>query len=207
MTRLRLHSTQPLALLATVLLTIGVAPNGAAALTISQTLGFPQILGFTIFSEATYAADGWTSVPYPFSQASQITTVAFTFDTTDPDFNGGVGPTGGDPGVAIGIVPAGQPSVWSPLVSVVPGNQGVLFFPSDQDPLDRFELLASELADGELVVSLGAFEGFATFSRPFTLDQSSSLTITVTGIPEPSTALLLAAGLAGLALAGRRRRS
>lgn len=191
-----------------LLLFVVLPPVQASALTISQTLEFSEILGFTIFSEATYTADGWSSVPYPFSESSQIETVSFTFETADPDFNGGTGPTGGAPGVEIGILLEGPPPIRSALVSVVPGNQDVLFFATDLDPQDRFELLASELIDGELTVSLGAFEEFSTFSRPFSLDQPSTLTITIAGVPEPSALLLLSAGFGVLAFdRSTRRRS
>jgi hypothetical protein len=174
-----------------------VVPSAASAVSVTQTVDFPQIDGFGDFSEQTLLPNLWSGGDFPFTDASEIESIRLSFSTMDIDFNVGPGPTGGDPGVEMGIMLEETGTGRKGLVSAIPGNQDVLFY-SYGDSQHRFETLVAEILDAELILSLGAYENFpGQFSRPFILDEASSVVVTVTGtiIPEPSTITLLSMGL------------
>lgn len=113
--------------------------------------------------------------------SSGIMAIRFDFETSDPDFSA----------VEFGFLDGGRIR----LASVGPGNKTVTYYPGQIDGNEGFNKLVAELTDGEILMSLLAFGG-AGNNIPMMLDLPSTLTITVTSIPEPSSLWLL--GLAAL---------
>ena len=184
------------------LLTSIVSENSfAASISLSQTIEFLQI-------EARQGPGNGTEGTFVLPAWSQIDRITFGFTSTDPDFNNGVGPGGGDSGVEIGFMNDDAPPVRDGIASVHTGNQVFSLFPGSSDPQRRFELVSSLLLDGELTVSLSSFENFPDCcSFGFLLDEPSSLTLTVRGavVPIPPAVWLFGSGLLGLIGIARRK--
>lgn len=167
------------------------SPSQGRAVSVTQTIEFQEIRGFLTFTDGTFASPAWNTTPFPFTSVDEIIEIIFDFSSTDPGFFVGVGPTGRDSGVEIGVIDDSGVRIGLSSVSVLVPD--FTLFDTQLDPRRSFDLVAVLLLDGELTVSLGAFESDDIMSLPFTLGESSSLTLTVVGIliPEPSTVLLL----------------
>lgn len=177
-------------------------------ITVSQEITFDQILPFGTYTDGEFTAGAWSVNPFPFTDASQITAIRFWFDSTDADYVDGIGPLGGTTWVEINVVDdvptrIGVASVNHPNPDIWLGDA--------QDPL--FSQVRNLLLDGQLIVRLGGFESFGSFTDDFTLGRLSTLRLEISGdvpdptpVPEPGTLLAVDAGLAGLARRIRRTR-
>lgn len=186
----------------------------AAPVSVSQQLSFATVAPFGTFSEGTYVLPDW-SLAFPFTSASQITGITFQFATSDADFtNPALFPgndNGGIPGLEIGVKREDNAARLA-LASVTASAASLaLNLATPEGALVRDWLL-----DGGLTVSIGAFVNFANavggaFSDAMTLDQSSTLLLTLsgdvpvtTGVPEPQSLALVLLAL-GATVALRRR--
>jgi hypothetical protein len=190
-----------------LLVAVAVVPAGAVPITVTQQLTFDQIAPFGTFTTGTLTASGWSLNPFPFTQASQISKVTFAFSSTNGDYADGIGPTGGNAGVNIGML---NDSLQRSSLASVDIAHPQIVLASFNGAI--FTTLTSLLADGQLTMSLGAFEGFPTFTRNLTLGPTSTLTVTVQGdapapapVPEPATLGFVGFGLVALARHVRRR--
>lgn len=191
-----------------VLLTIS---QQASAISVSQTINFPSIEGFGVFSTDTLTLAGWSSL-FPFSQASEITQVDFLFSTTDTYFNSGIGPQNGSTGLEIGILlddtSAGARKPLSSVINTAPNAS----YTQVVDPAFRFDAITNEVFDGQMRVSIGAFEIVNSFSTAYTISSPSSLTVIVTGnlnseVPLPGAVWFFVSGLLGLVGIARRKKA
>lgn len=187
-----------------------------APVTVTQTVNLSRIGPFmTGFTTADFTASGWGS-PFPFTQASQITGITWSFSSLDERFfDQTLWSIGGIPGVELGVNNDAVPATRTALASFNPS--GLTIAMSTTPPYDVvFDLVRNLVADGAIQASLGAFENFPNgvpnpFSTPLTLDGNSSrLTLTLSGevpsaVPAPGSSALLMA--AALAIAAMRRRS
>lgn len=148
--------------------------NLAATDIVNTTIEFRQIQGYhpDTGTEGTFVTPAW----------SRIDEIRFDFVSGDPLFNSGQGPNGGETGVEIGVVSEDGAGVRTGISSVSVEHQTVVLFPNPTDPYQTFERVAGLLMDGELTVSLGAFECFPTHCLPLMLMEPSELTLTVTGM-------------------------
>ena len=182
-----------------------LASTAAGAVIISQTVSFPTIAPFGTFTLGNVLAGGWSANPFPIGNVSQINSIAFAFSTTDGDFVTNGGPTGGNPGVELGVLDDSSARIG--LFSVNPGALTGTLTPGAVDPQMRFQNVAPLLLDGAVVLSLGAFEDLGGSSADMTLDQPSQLTITLdispAAAPLPGTIALFALGFGLIAV--RRR--
>lgn len=186
---------------------------GAAPVAVTQTVTLQEIGPFgSGFATATFGANGWSAL-FPFTQASQIQSITWTFSTDVPLFNDStLWPTtsgGGVPGVELGVEGESVPGRTA-LVSFVPGNLTFAMVPGTE-----YDLVQGLVIDGAIQASLGAFFNFPNgnpaFSDGTTLTGTSRLTLTLTGdvpngnpVPEPMPFALL--GLATVAAMGAARR-
>ena len=197
----------------TALLGLAIAlPAAAVPVTVTQTLDFQSVQPFGTFSGGTYTAPAWAPA-FPFTNASQITGIKFTFSTDDEDFtNPALFPTndgGGIPGLEIGVMREDGPGrlALASINAAAPDLALNLGLPDSQS-------VRGWLLDGSLSVSIGAFTNFASagYSTDLTLNAPSRLLLTITGdvpqrVPEPGPlALLAAAVLAGFGVSKRSAR-
>ena len=178
------------------------SPAAAVPITVTETVTADPVLPYLTFTNFNVTPAGWTGGAFPFTQLSQISSIRLVFDSADPDWKDGIGPGGGNVGVAIyalndanGSVPIASVYNFVPSVTLTPGSGSF------------FTTVGGLLLDGQITFRLGAFEAFPTFSAPLTLHGLSSLRVEVAGdapavVPEPGTMVLLASGL----LVIRRRR-
>lgn len=203
---------KPVTALAAVAFAVLSSAASAAPVTVSQTVSLDQIVDYgPPYTTAAFTAGAWSAL-FPFTQASQITGIRWTFASTSTTWNDqGTWPVkdgGGVPGVELGVVD--DSAVRTAFVSFVPGSQVY-----DMGPGAFFDLTQGLLADGAIEASLGAFFNFAGggFSEGTELGPTSTLTLEVTGdlpvpnrTPEPaSLALVALAAVAAGAGAMRRR--
>ena len=186
---------------------LAVSAPAAWPAAITQTVVFPTIQPFGTFSTGNVVTSDWSGNPFPLSAVAEINSISFSFATDDPDFVAGGGPTGGNPGVEIGVLDGAMARIG--LASVAPATLSFILTPDLLDPQQRFAKLAPLLLDGAITLSLGAFENLGTSSADMTLDERSRLTITLdytprADMPLPGTALLVAMGLGLLAWQQRR---
>lgn len=197
-----MNTFRSLALTALLLTGVAVAPAAAVPLTVNQELTFTQVRGFGTYTDGTLTAAGWSLNPFPFTQASQIASIRFWFDSTDEDYVDGTGPTGGSTFVEISVLDDVPQKIGVASVNHV---GPLVTLGSAQDPL--FSTVRSLLVDGLMTVRLGAYESFPGFTRAMTLGGLSTLRVEVTGdvpatpssVPEPGTLLTLGVGLVTLA--------
>lgn len=203
-------------LLAGAILVVMPMTSMGAPVTVTQTVNLSQIGPFpTGFTTADFTVGGWSS-PFPFTQASQITGITWSFSSLVPRFfDQTLWSIGGIPGVELGVNDDAVPATRTALASFSPS--GLTIAMSTTPPFDVvFDLVRNLVADGAIQASLGAFENFANgvpnpFSTPLTLEGNSSrLTLTLAGevpsaVPAPGSSALLMA--AALAIAAIRRRS
>ncbi len=194
-----------LSLTIAVALFCAVQPVSAATIvSVTQTIEFPEVLPFGTFTEGTYLLPNWSS-PFPFTSVGEINKITFEFSSTDPDY--ATAPLGGTSNVEIGVMSEDPTPIRTALSSVNPGSPFIIVTPLE---LILFPLVESLVLDGDMTMSLGAFETTTTSILPLTLDEPSFLTVTVEGelVPEPSTLALAAFAFIGfLSFASRRRRT
>lgn len=187
-----------------------VAPLAANAspVTVTQSITLQTMEDFPRFSSANFVAGGW-NVVFPFTQASQIQSVTWSFAS---EFLNEVGPalfTGevGIPGVQLGVLD--DTPTQTALVSFFAGNQTYSMV------LDtNLDLVKSLVVDGAITAALGAFFNYpvAGVSEGTRVGSPSTLTLTLTGdvptgrVPEPgSLALLAVAALGATSLSLRKK--
>jgi len=178
------------------------SPAAAVPITVTETVTADPVLPYLTFTNFNLSPGAWTGGAFPFTQLSQISSIRLLFDSADPDWKDGIGPGGGNVGVAIYVLDDANGSVpitslynFVPSLTLTPGSGSF------------FTTVGGLLLDGQITFRLGAFEAFPTFSAPLTLHGLSSLRVEVAGdapavVPEPATMVLLASGL----LMIRRRR-
>lgn len=171
------------------------SPAAAVPITLTQTVTADPVQPYPIFTNFNLTPGGWTGGAFPFTQLGQISSIRLVFDSADPDWKDGIGPGGGNVGVAIYVLNDANASV--PIASVYNFVPSLTLTPSSGS---FFTTVGGPLLDGQITFRLGAFEAFPTFSAPLTLHGLSSLRVEVTGdapavVPEPGTMVLLASGL------------
>jgi hypothetical protein len=193
----------PLALLAVLAL-----PSAGA--TLSQSVAFPSIQPFGVFTTGDVLAANW-SAPFPVLMPSDIEEIRITFTSSDDLWLSGSGPNGGVPSVEIGFL---DQAMNRAAIASVNKDSGTIFLGNAQNPLT--DLLRQVLADGAFTASLGGFESFPQFSNAYTFGPLSNLRIEIDyrqqngggtpggEVPEPSTWVLIGSGLLAAAFARRR---
>jgi hypothetical protein len=171
------------------------SPAAAVPLTVTQTATADQVLPYLTFTNVTLTPGGWSGGTFPFTQISQISSIRLQFDSADPDWKDGIGPGGGNVGVAIYVLNDVNASV--PITSLYNFVSSLTLTPSSGS---FFATVGGLLLDGQITFRLGAFEAFPTSSTALTLHGLSSLRVDVVGdapavVPEPGTVALLGSGL------------
>ena len=181
-------------------------PAFAVPITYTQTVTLDGVQGLgTGGSDFTFTSTGW-SISWPFTQASQITSINITFDSVDPLYRGARGPNGGPSWAA--IYARDDANVRIPIASVN-NEQGNIFLSASQGAF--FTSVRDLLFDGQITFNVGGYEAFPTFIFNLPYSGTSILKLDVRGdappppaVPEPGSMLLLGTGVL-LALCVTRR--
>jgi hypothetical protein len=74
----------------TIVLLVGIAvlPAEAVPIAVTQELTFTEVRPWGTFTTGALTADHWSLNPFPFTDASQISSIRFWFDSTDADYAG-----------------------------------------------------------------------------------------------------------------------
>ena len=171
------------------------SPAAAVPITVTETVTADPVLPYLTFTNVALTPGGWSGGAFPFTQLSQISSIRLLFDSADPDWKDGIGPGGGNVGVAIYALNDANASV-----AIASVNHSVLSVILTPGSGSFFTTVGGLLLDGQITFRLGAFEAFPTFSSPLTLHGLSSLRVEVAGdapavVPEPGTMALLGSGL------------
>ena len=180
------------------------APASAVPISTVQTITADPVQGFGTFTDFHFTLGGW-SVPFAsFTDVNQITQIKITFDSLDPDYIDNGGPTGGTTWAAVYV--RTDSNALSALASVDHASPNINLAAAQGA---FFTTVRNLIADGQVTFTVGAYEAFPTFVRPFTLHGLSSLRVEVDGnvpaiVPEPSTMVLFGTGLLAMLCLTRR---
>lgn len=164
------------ALLVDVALLAGVcsallAPSASRAAVISQSITFDSIKPFGTFSTGTFTTGGW-SAAFPVNNIASVERFWVSFSSTDAAYLAQQGPLGGVPWIEFGYLDDSLQR--HAFASMGLGYDTVSF--GAENP-GHFAAILALLADGELTVAPGGYEGFADHSDDFTFGRTSTLTL------------------------------